>query len=293
MPYLEDHPPARRQFTCPRRDRLRGVIVVHTAESVCDFVGPDTGAENVASFIRGRSTAGSYHDLCDSDSFVNLVSYDCEAYHDGTGSNPWSLGLSFACRTTDWDKMSAAKRQAFIEIGAQRAANMARHVKARTGKIVQPKRLTKAESDQGATGFVDHGRRDPGRRTDPGVEEPHRFPWEAFLAAYQRHAADVLGFSAPPARTTIRKGDEGDDVKFLQAMLTIVAPTLRDAGYGDGRPVPVTGVADDRTVAMVNALERYWNKEGPGQSDPLMQDFVFTKGTGAALAAVVTLALAA
>ena len=75
----------------PRRARPSGVTVLHTAENVIDLVGPDTGAEAVAAFIRTRTTPGSYHDLVDRDSALQLVPYGAEAYQDGTGSNPYAL----------------------------------------------------------------------------------------------------------------------------------------------------------------------------------------------------------
>ena len=45
--YLITHPPRVRQFS-ERGTTPSGVVVVHTAESTPDWVGPDAGAENVA-----------------------------------------------------------------------------------------------------------------------------------------------------------------------------------------------------------------------------------------------------
>src|SRR5690606_6636543 len=51
----------------------------------------------------------------------------------------------------------------------------------RTRKIKVPaKRISKADSDRGLPGFIAHGTRDPGRRSDPGAD----FPWGEFLAAF-------------------------------------------------------------------------------------------------------------
>lgn len=179
--YLREHPPASPQFRSPRRNRLTGAIVVHTAESVLDSIGPDTGAENVAGFIGRRGDPGSYHDLCDSDSIVHLVDYDDEAFHVAVYSgNRFSIGLSFACRTTDWAKMTAAQRGGFIDNGADAAARMAAHVKTRTGIVVPARRITVEQFRAGAAGFISHGELDPGRRSDPG-NAPGQFPWETFL----------------------------------------------------------------------------------------------------------------
>jgi hypothetical protein len=96
--YLIDHPPARSQYLSPRREDPSGVVAVHTAENAPDFVAFDGGAEAVASWISRRSDAGSYHEIADSDSAVYLVPYTAEAFHDGTGTNRHSLGLSCATR---------------------------------------------------------------------------------------------------------------------------------------------------------------------------------------------------
>lgn len=185
--YLEVHPPARSQFRHPRRDALSGVIVVHTAESVMDSVGPDTGAENVAGWIATRTDGpGSYHDVADADTIVHVVDYDDEAYHDGTGSNRHSLGLSFAVRTTDWAKMTAEQRARFIDNGAQAAARMARHVLDRSGVTVPARRINRAQSEARQPGFISHAERDPDRRSDPG-NKAGQFPWDDFLDRFAHH----------------------------------------------------------------------------------------------------------
>lgn len=197
--YLEDHPPKISQFRAPRRQNPIGVIGVHTAESIMDTVGPDTGAENVAAFIARRTDYGSYHDLVDSDSIVQLVRYENEAYHIATHTlNRRTTGLSFACRTTDWSKMSTAKRAGFLDNGAKAAARQARYHHAKKGIVVPARRITLAQALKGEPGFLAHGDADPKRRSDPGTRAPHLFPWDQFLARYAHHAADLLGGPAQP-----------------------------------------------------------------------------------------------
>jgi hypothetical protein len=179
--YLIDHPPAVSQFKSRGATRPSGLVVVHTAESVMDAVGPDTGAENVADFIRRRTTYGSYHDLVDSDTIVQLVRYEDQAYQDGTGSNPRALSISFACRTTDWAKMSAERRRAFLWQGAQAFARQQAWLRSKGYPTTPIRRISKAESDRGVLGLIAHGDRDPGRRSDPGVTAPNLFPWDEFF----------------------------------------------------------------------------------------------------------------
>lgn len=179
MAYLDDHPPRLRQF----RDRgttPSGVIVVHTAESLPDETGPDTGAENVARFIVGRDTYGSYHDLADSDSVINLVRYDQQAYGDGTGSNPHAYHVSAATQAHRWPTLSPEWREATVRNMAKAAARYAGWLDATHGRTVPARRITREQSDRRIAGFISHAERDPGRRTDPGPA----FPWDLFLTYF-------------------------------------------------------------------------------------------------------------
>jgi len=117
----------------------------------------------------------------DSDSTIHMVRYTCEAFHDATGSNPHSYGVSFACRTTDWKTMGQAKRDGFLDNGAQAAAVYARWVQRDYGITIPAERVTRPESENRRPGFISHGQRDPARRTDPGED----FPWTDFLARYK------------------------------------------------------------------------------------------------------------
>lgn len=179
--YLIDHPPARQQFYKTRNRQLTGCTVLHTAESVMDTVGPDTGAEAVADFIRARSTPGSYHDLADSDSYLTVVPYESGAFHDGTGSNNWALSISFACRTSDWRAMAAARRDGFLRQGARAFAAQQAYRRSVGAPLTELRLISKAQSDAGMSGFTYHGLRDPGRRTDPGVAPPNLFPFDEFI----------------------------------------------------------------------------------------------------------------
>ncbi|WP_166390331.1 N-acetylmuramoyl-L-alanine amidase [Nocardioides ochotonae] len=178
--YLETHRPRQTQFRRPRRATPSGVVVVHTAESAPDTAGPDTGAENVAGFIAGRTDYGSYHDLCDSDSIVHLVPYDAEAYGDGTGSNPHAYHVSAATQAHRWPSLSQAWREGAVRNMAAAAANYARWLRAEHGIEIPARRITRAQSEARVPGFLSHGERDPGRRTDPGQD----FPWSLFLTTY-------------------------------------------------------------------------------------------------------------
>lgn len=175
--YLRTHPQALHQFRSPRRDRPTGLVCIHTAESILDTIGPDTGAENVADWMTRRTNYGSYHDLVDADSALQLVEYGDEAFHDGTGSNPYSLSISFALRASDWPRLSPAKRRAFLQQGAVAFARQQAWLRAHGYPTTPLRRVTRAQSSAGAAGFISHAERDPARRTDPGPG----FPWDEFF----------------------------------------------------------------------------------------------------------------
>lgn len=198
--YLEDNPPARSQFRVGRRSPVKPVIVVHTAESGTDRSGADPKAENVADFIRDRSSAGSYHLLGDADSIIQLVRFENEAFQDGTGSNRWAVGISLAMNATDWPSLTSARRTELTDTAAQMAFIAAQWFQSRGLAFPEARLLTKVESDgSSASGFISHARRDPTRRSDPGAA----FPWFDFFRRYQDLLAD--GGLEPDREALIRQ----------------------------------------------------------------------------------------
>lgn len=200
--FLIDNPPKVRQFRRPRRATPSGVIVVHTAESILDQVGEDSGAEDVARFIQKRSDFGSYHRLADSDSVVRLIPFDAEAYGDGTGSNVHAIHISFACKAAGWAGMSPERRAAMIQHGALAAAEAATWLEKNHGVTVPAFQISRADSERRLPGFISHADRDPARRSDPGAD----FPWREFFTAF-----DAIMRTEPkrkPVRRTLNKVTE-------------------------------------------------------------------------------------
>ena len=234
--YLVDHPPNLRQFK-DRGTKPSGVYVVHTAENTPDWVDHDTGAEGVARFIQSRDTYGSYHDICDSDSIVPLVPPWMQAYGDGTGSNPHAMHVSGATQAAKWGQAPADWRRETVKNMAAAAARKARWLKNEHGVIVPARRITKAQSDDRVPGFISHGERDPGRRSDPGAG----FPWELFLEEFK----DLMNPEAPtPNITAVFEADtlderraalrrvvrRGDDKASAVAQRWLEGITLRERG---------------------------------------------------------------
>lgn len=180
--YLITHPPRYRQFRRPRRAKPSGLIVVHTAENAPDLVGEDGSAEALARFIQGRTSYGSYHRVSDRDSSIQLVPYDAEAYGDGTGSNPFAIHISSATQAHMWPKLKPEQRDQLVRRLAKDAAHAARWLKRHHQIVVPARRVTRAESEARQAGFISHGERDPGRRSDPGPG----FPWDDFLRYFRQ-----------------------------------------------------------------------------------------------------------
>lgn len=185
--YLEQNPPNRPQFRVGRRDPgIRPVITVHTTES---RLAP---AANVAKFIANRDTPGSYHLVGDPAQIIQLVRFENEAFHDGTGSNRWSIGIALAMDANEWETLpkDSPRRRGLINVAAHMALDAAQWLTRQGLQPPAPIHLEKRASElTTATGFISHARRDPTRRSDPG----EHFPWTEFLDTY----ADLLSLEAP------------------------------------------------------------------------------------------------
>lgn len=165
------------QWTYPRRGAsLSGTCIIHTAESVLDNVGPDAGAEDCAAFIARRTGSyGSYHTLVDSDSIIELAPYEYETWQDSETNN-WAVGLSAACRTTDWATMGEAKREGYYRNLAWAAADFVKYMKEAYEINVPRRRISGQEARNRVPGFAAHG--DSGiARSDPGRD----FDWNRFF----------------------------------------------------------------------------------------------------------------
>lgn len=245
--WLEQHPPARSQFRVQRRAAVTGAIVVHTAENVTDTVLPDGGAESVARFISNRvDAAGSYHSVVDSDSIVRVGRYEWEMFHEGTGGNRWSLGLSFACRAEQWGRLPAGWTSPAIRNGAREAASMAAWVRAVTGIVVPAQRITPAEYKSGRPGFVGHGELDPGRRVDPGTG----FPWTEFLEFFGVERGEDMPFFPNPTFEEVKEIQRSvNDAGYLPALL--VDGSLGSKTWAGMVWVVNNGVDDDTPASRI------------------------------------------
>lgn len=251
--YLIDHPPARSQWFREPRARLTGCTVLHDTESIFDAIGEDTGAENVAAWIRRRSNPGSYHDLVDSDSWVHLIPWHLAAFHDGTGSNHWALSLSFACRTVDWARMAPAKRAGMLAQGARAFAAQQVYRKQVWAPYTRLRVISKRQSDAGHSGFIGHGHRDPGRRSDPGTIPPHIFPWQEWLDACRTELGRHPGLADHPDapqedQLTPEQARKLDELHAWTKNLSHLVDTGRHRSFVPGSETRLRGVDFWRTA---------------------------------------------
>ena len=194
MSYLLDYNPGTQQYTYPRRGgaQLSGTVIVHTAECARDDIGEDTSAEACANFIANRADYGSYHRLVDSDSIIDMVPYEYEAWQDSETNN-WAVGISAALATSDWLTMPSDRRDRVYRNLAACGAEFVVYMRENYGIDVPRERITGAQARARKPGFCAHG--DSGiARTDPGAN----FDWALFFF----YINQILGGSIAPQGST-------------------------------------------------------------------------------------------
>jgi len=254
--YLLDNPNRTPQCRTPRRSSLSGTVGVHTCESLMDDVGPDTGAENVASFIARRSDYGSYHVIVDSDSVVPMAPDSYETWHIaesdayGKGMNWHSWGISAACQAATWDPDDDWTKRTITRMGAQIRAFWVRN-----GFNPDDPRicrwLTRDEAKRHVPGLVLHGVVQPSDRSDAWARHP------------QRHRLDQMLIDA------IRRGTtEQEDIMATLAELEAVVNKAADRiieAVDKPRPDPSIFLASHETeqkgYLVINFRKRHLTPE--------------------------------
>jgi hypothetical protein len=215
--YLLDHKqPNTQQWGYPRRGAsLSGTCIIHTAECAMDFDGADSSAENCASFINGRFDYGSYHTLVDSDSIIEMIPYEYEAWQDSE-TNPWAVGLSCAVQADNWHLIPADRRDGIYRNLAWAAADFVTYM-ATKGITVPLRRITGAQARAKVPGFCAHG--DSGvDRHDPGAQ----FDWALFFT----YTAQALGGATLAPQSTTTNPDWTDMFSSLKDFKEAVAESV-------------------------------------------------------------------
>lgn len=191
MEYLIANPPRVSQYR-NRRKRPTGAIELHSAENTPDVRPPDTGAENVARFIRDRTDHGSYHSLVDSDTRIRLIPFHLTAFGDGTGFNDTVIHISGAFKAHQFATLPQWWKSGCIRNMALEARDATQWLKAIHGIVTPPRRITIAQARNGMSGYFTHGMSDPTRRSDPdNTHTGDKFPWDEFFSYLTEEDDDV------------------------------------------------------------------------------------------------------
>lgn len=145
------------------------LIVIHTPETLEDFVAPHDEAERVAAY-GANTTRASWHATIDADSTIPMLPSSYTAWH-VRGYNRCAIGYEIGAKATSWTRAPTRWVEGVLARAAAYAAVDAKRYR------IPPVMLSRAEVDRGGYGFIGHGPLDPGRRTDPGQS----FPWTPFL----------------------------------------------------------------------------------------------------------------
>ncbi|MDQ0679096.1 hypothetical protein QFZ30_002478 [Arthrobacter pascens] len=212
MSYLLNYNPGTPQYTYPRRGgaRLSGTCIIHTAECAMDLDGDDQSAETCARFIANRADYGSYHRLVDSDSIIDMVPFEYEAWQDSETNN-WAVGISAAVQAGKWHSIPNERRDRIYRNMAIAAAEFVRHM-AGKGITVPLIRISGAQARARVPGFCAHG--DSGiSRSDPGTQ----FDWALFF----RYTAQALGGGVTPQGTVTAPAHTPDEQFFIDLSIPL------------------------------------------------------------------------
>lgn len=263
MTYLQQNPPRRAQYRAARRRTPTGLFVVHTAENTPDYTPPDTGGENVAGFISRRGDAGSYHILADSDSWIHVVPFESEAYGDGTGSNPYAIHVSVATRAALWPTKPTWWREGAIRQLALGTRSAMHWLKTEHGIDTPLRRVNKAQSTAGWGGFIGHGERDPGRRSDPGLG----FPWVDYFAAIDDPNHDIkLADRVHPQEDNVPSDVNVGDYSFAARL---AQACLNAHGAFPGHPLDEDGDFRTKSSDATKVKQKQWDIPVTGNVDGL------------------------
>lgn len=223
-----------------------------------DLDGGDDSAENCARFIANRADYGSYHRLVDSDSIVDMLPWEYEAWQDSE-TNPWAVGISAALSASRWLEVPPARREGFYRNMAHCAADFVRHM-ASKGVTVPLRRISGHEARSGVAGFCAHG--DSGvSRSDPGTQ----FDWETFF----RYTKQALDGALANTGTTIYSPEAEVTPEQYSELYNMLHRTLALAeSFEDVLTDPVTGyIGHAAKLTLKGGVpSKYVKGDAPGEA---------------------------
>ncbi|SEO47010.1 N-acetylmuramoyl-L-alanine amidase [Methylobacterium sp. UNC300MFChir4.1] len=224
MSLTPDSPLARRVAPSPNHGARRAgpldMLILH-------YTGMDSGAAALARLRDPLSEVSAHYLVFEDGGIVQMVPEARRAWHAGAGAwkgetdvNSRSIGIEIV------NPGHAGGLPPYPEAQVEAVIALARDV---LGRWPIPPERVLAHSDVA-----------PERKEDPG----EIFPWD-------RLAAAGVGHRVPPAHLQdgrfFARGDAGQPVEALQAMFALY-----------GYDLPVTGLFDARTQAVVTAFQRHF-----------------------------------
>lgn len=250
--YLEQHPNLKvPRFGWPR-NRVSGVIGVHTTESGVVPAGADPGAENTAGYLARRDNHGSYHALADWDTRIKLVRPRYAAWADVT-NNAHALSVSGAMDAARWRDLTPERAAGIVRNMALAAAELVQDAIADglLDSLPPARRITAQQAIDGtAAGFYGHGETNPGTRYDPG----QHFDWDLFLATY----AAAIGGTITAHGTASQEDDLTPDESRQLARVFQMVSNL-DENHLMNRVINI----DNRVALLVNDIAYVKSADSP------------------------------
>lgn len=194
--YLLDNPPASRQFYPSRNPTpLAGAsaaptlaVGVHTVEAILDRIAPDMGAENTAGFVRRRTDPGSYAEILDLDSVIEMVPDSYTTFsvaQSGYNSRTWNIAL--ACRVADLSADDPLTRLLIARLGQRIAAFWLRN-----GVDVEAACYWGGTDALRRPCLFNHGDVQPADRSDAWSRHQDRAVFDAWLIHDIRYHAGII-----------------------------------------------------------------------------------------------------
>lgn len=202
--------------------RVSGVIVVHSAEVAPDYVDEDRGAEATASYFTHSDRPASYHLIVDSDSIVRFLPLSHTAFHDATGTNHHSIGVSMGTQAHTWGTRPDHDDR-MVRNAARAIAEALRYAAGQHDDPADWARwITPAQARRQEPGLVEHGEMDPTRRSDPWTKHRLRPELRDRLLRYVR---EELTTDTPKEWDEMATRDEIAQVVTEGAALAVMAIT--------------------------------------------------------------------
>lgn len=232
---LDSPNPYQPQGTLPRRGgaTLSGTAIIHTSEG-----NWRNGVDGLTGLVRSRADWGCYHRACDWQDIALYYPWEWETWQD-TETNNWAVGISAACKTSDWGNMPADVEEGYYRNLGIMAADFVKYMNDVHGIKVPLRHISGAQARARVPGFTGHGESGI-NRSDPGAN----FDWSRFFRATQ-YALDNTSLSN---QGETNKGDDdlsAEDTANIRKLIEMNVVLERELSTVKGTVVTLTKMLDN------------------------------------------------